>query len=98
MMAQYLTLLRKTNCSTYVEVSYIQTLMWISSTRSYLGEAKHTIEEWHKFLGHCNVTDVQKLEATANGMHILSKDKFNCTTCALGKMTQYKSREPDKIG
>jgi len=42
------------------------------------------------------VTDVQKLEATVNGMHILSKDKFNCTTCALGKMTQYRSREPDK--
>jgi len=61
-----------------------------------LGEAKHTLEEWHKILGHCNVTDVQKLEATVNGMHILRKDKFNCTTCALGKMTQYRNREPDK--
>lgn len=53
----------------------------------HLGEAKHTLEEWHKILGHCNVADVQKLEATVDGMHILSKEKFSCTTCVLGKMT-----------
>jgi len=42
------------------------------------------------------VADVQKLEATVDGMHILSKEKFSCTTCVLGKMTQYRNRKPDK--
>lgn len=56
----------------------------------------HSLEEWHKILGHCNVKDVLKLESVADGMKIIGKDDFNCKTCAEGKMYEYRSREPDK--
>ena len=62
----------------------------------HTGEGTHTLEEWHKILGHCNVNDVQRLEAAVDGMKISNKDKFNCPTCILGKMTQSRNREPDQ--
>lgn len=72
------------------------TVLDIKIQQSPLREAKDTLEEWHKIFGHCKVTSVQKLYAIVDGMHILNKDKFNCTTCVLGKMTQYRNREPEK--
>ena len=60
------------------------------------GEGTHTLEEWHRILGHCNIKDVQSLEAAVDGMKITHKDKFNCTTCNLGKMTQTRNRDPDQ--
>ena len=56
----------------------------------------HTLEEWHKILGHCNVRDVMKLEGVVEGMNISGKMNFNCETCTMGKMTQYRNREQDK--
>lgn len=56
----------------------------------------HTIEEWHKILGHCNVRDVIKLETVVNGMKINGKENFYCKICAMSKMTQFRSREADK--
>ena len=56
----------------------------------------HTIEEWHKILGHCNVRDVIKLESVVEGMKIIGKSNFDCKTCVMGKMTQFRNREADK--
>lgn len=68
-------------------------LYFLNSARSY---STRTLEEWHKALGHCNVKDVLSLESKVNGMNIVGKDKFNCGTCAEGKMTQYRSYDADK--
>ena len=61
----------------------------------HVEEGKHTLEDWHRILGHCNVADILKLETNVDGMSITNKDKFNCDTCILGKMTQYRNRNPD---
>ncbi len=49
---------------------------------------------WHKILGHCNLSDVEKLENVVHGMSISSKDKVQCESCILGKQTLTKSTEP----
>ena len=54
-----------------------------------------SVKEWHKTLGHCNVDDVRKLEGVVDGMKITGKDDFQCDVCVVGKMSQYRSREPD---
>ena len=62
-------------------------------------ECTHTVEEWHRLLGHCNVRDVCKLEHVVDGMKICStskQSKFDCETCISGKMTQFRSRDPDE--
>lgn len=56
---------------------------------------EHSAEEWHKILGHCNMRDVMKLEKVVDGMIIVGKEDFNCETCILGKMAQYRNRDPD---
>ena len=56
----------------------------------------HSIEEWHKILGHCNVNDVFKLPNVVDGMEIGEKQKFYCGICAEGKMFQYRNREADR--
>ena len=57
-----------------------------------------TVEMWHKILGHCNIADILKLEDIVEGMKIEgNKDaNFNCDICSLGKMPQFRNREPDE--
>ena len=50
---------------------------------------------WHQILGHCNLTDILKLEHVVNGMEITGKTKFECETCIMGKMTQFRNRTAD---
>ena len=56
----------------------------------------YSLSEWHKIMGHRNFKDLEKLENVVNGMKILSKEKYHCETCAVGKMFQYRNREADK--
>ena len=51
---------------------------------------------WHKILGHCNMNDVFKLENVVEGMKITTKAKLERDTCVQGKMSQYRTREPDR--
>ena len=51
------------------------------------------LKTWHRILGHCNVSDVAKLENVVQGMKISSKQKFDCETCILGKQTLTKNCE-----
>ena len=39
-------------------------------------------------MGHCNIKDLFKLESHVDGMKILDKANFNCSTCIEGKMCQ----------
>ena len=42
----------------------------------------YSAEVWHKILGHCNMSDVFKLENVVEGMKITTKGKLECDTCA----------------
>lgn len=53
------------------------------------------LETWHKLLGHCNLTDLKKLENVVEGMNISSSKEFECETCILSKTTNTRSREAD---
>ena len=58
--------------------------------------AKHTLQDWHEILGHCNNKDVLKLNDIVEGMTILNREDFDCGVCLRGKMTQNWNRNPDK--
>ena len=58
--------------------------------------ARHTLEEWHKILGHVNRKDIVKLETVVDDMKIVSKKEFPCNTCILSKQVVPQSREPDE--
>ena len=45
----------------------------------------HTMHEWHKILGHCNVRDVCKLEGVVEGLKITDKGDLRCDVCVMGK-------------
>ena len=57
--------------------------------------SSHTLYEWHIILGHCNKADILKLEEHVSGMIVTDRKDFNCEVCALGKMTDDRSRKPD---
>lgn len=60
-------------------------------------QVSHTLQEWHEIMGHCNCDDLMKLENLVQGMKIVDKDKkFHCEVCVLGKMSDNRSRKPDK--
>ena len=54
-----------------------------------------SLKRWHEILGHCNVSDVLKLESVVDGMKITDKADFECDVCTLGKMAQFRNRSPD---
>ena len=56
----------------------------------------YSAEVWHKILGHCNMSDVFKLENVVEGLKITTKAKLECDTCVQGEMSQYRNREPDR--
>ena len=57
----------------------------------------HSAEMWHKILGHCNMKDIFNLEKISDDMKIVNPNKnFDCDVCTLGKMSQYRNRQPDR--
>ena len=55
----------------------------------------HTLDEWHRLLGHCNKADILKLPALVTGMSVSSQPRTtDCIVCAEAKMTQILSRKP----
>ena len=60
------------------------------------GKANRSLEEWHVIMGHCNKQDILRLENVVDGMKITNKADFECGICIRGKMTQSRSRDPDK--
>ena len=50
-------------------------------------KASHSLTEWHKILGHCNVKDVLKLESVVDGMKITDKSFVDCDVCIKSKMS-----------
>ena len=53
------------------------------------------LETWHKLLGHCNLTDLKKLENVVEGMSISSSKEFKCETSILSKTTNTRSHKAD---
>ena len=74
------------------QVGRLYYLNSISSSRNSVC----TLTEWHRILGHCNLGDIRKLESVVEGMKISSYDEIECKICTQGKMTQSRSRIPDR--
>ena len=55
----------------------------------------YSLQTWHQILGHCNQSDVLKLENVVSGMKITDKNNFTCETCILGKQVNIRNKEPD---
>lgn len=66
-----------------------------SSMTKQNGQTK-SLRKWHEVLGHCNLKDVLSLEGVVEGMKVVNKQEFDCDVCILGKMTQFRHREPDR--
>ena len=49
---------------------------------------------WHSVLGHCNLSDVLKLEKVVDGMVIKGKEKHDCEMCISSKRSNQISRIP----
>ena len=54
------------------------------------------LAEWHRILGHYNFGDLRKLKNVVDGMKITDDDVVECHICTQGKMTQNRSRVPDR--
>ena len=58
--------------------------------------ATKDLQTWHQVLGHCNVSDIMKLESVVHGMKIANRQRSDCETCIQGKMTDTRNRQPDE--
>ena len=58
-------------------------------------ECRKSLYKWHKKLGHCNARDILKLENCVSDMKITDKQRFDCETCALGKMNAFRNHNAD---
>ena len=68
----------------------------LNSIITFSSEKKaRSLENWHRTFGHCNVRDILSLEKVVEGMEVTGKEEFQRGTCMEGKLTQYRSREPD---
>ena len=52
------------------------------------------LKEWHSVLGHCNQSDILKLEKVVEGMKIGNKNSFDCESCILSKQTKTMYKIP----
>jgi len=69
-------------------------LYYLCSNVSLVSHAAN-LKRWHEILGHCNISDILKLESVLDGMKITDKANFDCDVCTLGKMAQFRNRSPD---
>ena len=56
----------------------------------------HTLEEWYRILGHCNIKDILELEKVVTGMKISNKKFSGCDTCVKGKLTDSRNKISDE--
>ena len=60
-------------------------------------KVSYDLNTWHRILGHCNESDIKQLPQLVKGMTIQPNDSTrNCEICIQGKMTENRSRTPDK--
>ena len=66
---------------------------WLYYLNSVKGSVKvsHNSKDCHQTIGHCNVQDVLALEKVVDGMKVSNKSDFNCDTCTLWKIPQYRN-------
>ena len=75
-------------------IEQVGRLYYLNSISSSKNNAS-TLLEWHRILGHCNFSDIKKLESVVDGMKITSHEEKECKTCTAGKMSQTRNRNPD---
>ena len=58
-----------------------------------------SLEEWHRYLGHPNHTDILKLPEVSENMKIINtKNQTDCEICIKAKMIKNISKAPDTRG
>ena len=75
-------------------IEQVGRLYYLNSISSSKNNAS-TLLGWHRILGHCNFSDIKKLESVVDGMKITSHEEKECKTCTAGKMSQTRNRNPD---
>ena len=55
-------------------------------------KVRHSLEDWHKIMRHCNVDDILELEETVEGMQITDRNKLKCEISPQAKMLQSRNR------
>ena len=55
-------------------------------------KASYDLRTWHNIMGHLNLEHLKQLESSVKGMHIKDKTNFDCSTCTLSKMTQFRNK------
>ena len=76
------------------EIEKQRRLYYLNNTVSS-SVSTRTSEDWHCIFGHCNMRDVLKLENVVEGMKISKRD-FDCNTCTMGKMPEFRNRQADE--
>jgi len=54
-----------------------------------------SMKTWHRILGHCNTSDISKMENVVQGMQISDSSKFDCEICVMAKQPNVRNRNPD---
>jgi len=55
-----------------------------------------SLDMWHRILGHCNTSDISKMESVVQGMKIVGdQSKFDCEVCVMAKQPNVRNRNPD---
>lgn len=56
-----------------------------------------TLNQWHRTLGHCNLSDIKQLPKVVEGMKISNTEEPFCDTCQKGKMTHTSNGRGERV-
>jgi transposase InsO family protein len=65
-----------------------------ATNRPLVPQREVTLQELHQIYGHAGIDDLKKLVKATDGIKLTDVNKFDCTTCQLGKSTKQISRKP----
>ena len=63
----------------------INNLYFLNSSARESVSVCRSLEEWHQVMGHCNTSDIFKLQNCTKNMKISNKKSLNCETYVKGK-------------
>ena len=78
---------------TLLDIEQQGRLFYLNSVFSSQNNAS-TLIEWHKIMGHCNFSDLRKLQSVVDGMKIADDQQYACVICTQGKTCQFRNRKP----
>ena len=72
--------------------------LYYLNVAKFIQPGRHSLDEWHKKLGHCNFSDIKKLSNMVSGMTITSENRCEekCAVCLKGKWALTRNRVADE--